>query len=69
MSSFEKQNLENGEKNPKYVDLLDQDPEIAGQKFVCMSFVSPEKLLNNGNSLNQWKGILTLFTLFLINIV
>ena len=45
MSSFEKRNLENGEKNPKYVDLLDQDPEIAGQKFACMSFVSPEKIL------------------------
>ena len=35
----------NGETNPKYVDLLDQDPEIAGQKFACMSFVSPEKIL------------------------
>ena len=81
MSSFEKRNLENGEKNPKYVDLLDQDPEIAGQKFACMSFVSPEKilkkerciclinLLNNGNFLNQWKDILISFILLHINIV
>lgn len=45
MSSFEKKTLENGEKNPKYVDLCDEDSPIAGQKFVCMSFVSPEKIL------------------------
>jgi len=45
MSSFEKKTLENGEKNPKYVDLCDEDAPIAGQKFVCMSFVSPEKIL------------------------
>jgi hypothetical protein len=45
MSSFEKKTLENGEKNPKYVDLCDEDPPLAGQKFVCMSFVSPEKIL------------------------
>ena len=35
----------NGNKNPKYVDLLDEDKPIAGQKFVCVSFVSPEKIL------------------------
>lgn len=45
MSSFEKKTLDNGEKNPKYVDLCDEDSPIAGQKFVCMSFVSPEKIL------------------------
>ena len=45
MSSFEKKNLPNGAKNPKYVDLCDEDPSIAGQKFACMSFVSPEKIL------------------------
>lgn len=28
-----------------YVDLLDQDTPIAGQKFVCISFVSPENIL------------------------
>jgi len=45
MSSFEQKNLPNGETNPKYVDLCDEDPSIAGQKFTCLSFVSPEKLL------------------------
>lgn len=45
MSGFERHNLENGEVNPKYIDLCDEDPPIAGQKFACMSFVSPEKIL------------------------
>jgi hypothetical protein len=45
MSAFEKKTLPNGKKNPKYVDLCDEDPPIAGQKFCCMSFVSPEKIL------------------------
>jgi Family of unknown function (DUF5832) len=45
MSEFEKKLLPNGKKNPKYVDLCDEDQPIAGQKFVCMSFVSPEKIL------------------------
>lgn len=35
----------NGAANSKYVDLLEEDKPIAGQKFVCMSFVSPEKIL------------------------
>jgi hypothetical protein len=43
--SFEKKTLETGEKNPKYVDLCDEDPPIAGQKFACMSFISPENVL------------------------
>ena len=37
--SFEKKNLSDGSKNPKYVDLCDEDPPIAGQKFTCLSFV------------------------------
>ena len=45
MSSFEKKTLETGEPNPKYIDLCDEDPAVAGQKYVCMSFVSPEKIL------------------------
>jgi len=45
MSSFEKKTLEDGSTNPKYIDLCDEDPAIAGQKFTCMSFVSPEKIL------------------------
>lgn len=35
----------NGKPNPKYVDLLDEDPIIAGQKFVCMSFATPEDII------------------------
>jgi hypothetical protein len=34
-----------GKINPKYVDLLEEDKAIAGQKFVCVSFCSPEKIL------------------------
>jgi hypothetical protein len=45
MSGFERHNLDNGKVNPKYIDLCDEDPPIAGQKFACMSFVSPEKIL------------------------
>jgi hypothetical protein len=40
-----RKNLPNGKPNPEYVDLLDEDSPIAGQKFACMSFVSPEKIL------------------------
>lgn len=45
MSEFEKKTLPDGSKNPKYIDLCDEDPTIAGQKFTCMSFVSPENIL------------------------
>lgn len=45
MSGFERKILENGNLNPKYIDLCDEDPTIAGQKFACLSFVSPEKIL------------------------
>lgn len=44
-SEFEKKNLPDGKSNPKYVDLLDEDAPIAGQKFFCASFVSPEKII------------------------
>jgi len=43
--SFEKKILPNGKPNPKYIDLCDEDTPIAGQKFACISFVSPEKTL------------------------
>lgn len=39
-------------KNPeesKYIDLLDEDKPIAGQKYVCLSFVSPEDILKDKN--------------------
>lgn len=35
----------NGSINPKYIDLLEEDKPIANQKFACVSFVSPEKIL------------------------
>ena len=31
--------------NPKYIDLCDEDSPIAGQKFACMSFISPDKIV------------------------
>jgi hypothetical protein len=43
-NKFEKKQI-NGKNNPKYVDLLEEDKPIAGQKFVCVSFCSPEKIL------------------------
>lgn len=45
MSGFERKVLENGQINPNYIDLCDEDQPIAGQKFACLSFVSPEKIL------------------------
>jgi len=45
MSGFERKTLSDGASNPKYIDLCDEDPPIAGQKFACMSFVSPENIL------------------------
>ena len=33
------------ENNREYIDLLDEDKAVAGQKFVCVSFLSPEKIL------------------------
>lgn len=44
-AGVELSNLPNGQPNPKYVDLLDEDKPVAGQKFACISFVSPEKIL------------------------
>lgn len=44
MTSFERKMID-GKENPKYIDLCDEDQPIAGQKFACLSFVSPEKIL------------------------
>ncbi len=38
-----------GTENAKYIDLLDEDKAIAGQKFVCLSFISPEEILKQKN--------------------
>jgi len=45
MSGFERKLNKDGSPNPKYIDVCDEDQPIAGQKFVCMSFISPEKVL------------------------
>tara|TARA_R110002012_G_scaffold34483_1_gene99606 strand:+ start:93 stop:1106 length:1014 start_codon:yes stop_codon:yes gene_type:complete len=37
--------MTDSKNSTKYIDLLDEDKAIAGQKFVCLSFVSPEKIL------------------------
>lgn len=44
-NSYEKKNTSDGSPNPKYVDVLEEDKPIAGQKFSCISFISPEKII------------------------
>lgn len=39
-------------KSPKYVDVLDEDKPIAGQKYACISFLSPEKIIQDRNTYN-----------------
>jgi hypothetical protein len=43
--AYEHQKKSDGTVNPNYVDLLEEDKAISGQKFVCVSFVSPETVL------------------------
>ena len=43
--AYEHQKKADGTQNPNYVDLLEEDKAISGQKFVCVSFVSPENVL------------------------
>jgi len=58
---FERKLDKHGKTNPKYVDLLEEDKPIAGQKFACMSFVSPEKIIKQKEIfffeefLNKWE--------------
>jgi len=60
MSGFERKNLDSGKPNPNYIDLCDEDTPIAGQKFACLSFVSPENILKKRENylfeqfLKQW---------------
>ena len=46
-----KKNKKPGNNNEQYnytnVDLLDEDKPIAGQKYVCLSFISPEDIIKN----------------------
>lgn len=44
-SGFERKTDNQNNSNSKYVDLLEEDKPIAGQKFACVSFVSPEKII------------------------
>ena len=48
-NNFERKLNTDGTKNTKYVDLLDEDKPISGQKFACLSFVSPDKILEQKN--------------------
>ena len=43
--AFQRKLNADGKANPKYVDVLEVDKPIAGQNFVCVSFLSPEKIL------------------------
>ena len=47
--SFTRQTNPDGSENPKYVDVLDEDKPVSGQKFVCVSFISPENILKQKN--------------------
>jgi len=55
-----------GKVNPKYVDVLDEDKPVAGQKFVCVSFLSPESILKQKEQfyfsefLKQWDMVKSL---------
>ena len=65
--------LPDGNENPKYADLLEEDKPIAGQKFVCLSFVSPEHIIKQKENflfeefVKQWdyKKSMEKFTQFL----
>ena len=41
-----------GSLNAKYVDMLDEDKPIAGQKFSCVSFISPETIIKRREMFN-----------------
>ena len=59
--------------NSNYVDVLEEDKPLAGQKFVCISFISPDKILKEKKEffyeefLKQWDMAKSLekFTQFL----
>ena len=36
-------------ENTNYIDLLDEDKPISGQKYACLSFISPEEHIKNKN--------------------
>jgi hypothetical protein len=59
--AFPRKTLENGNPNPKYVDVLEEDKPIANQAYCCLSFISPEKILKQKEMyffeefLKQWE--------------
>ena len=59
-TTYERQINLDGSQNPKYIDMLDEDKPVAGQKFACISFISPEKIIkqrelyNFQHFLKQW---------------
>lgn len=44
-----KSKLADKSETKEYVDLLDEDKPISGQKYVCLSFISPEDHIKNKN--------------------
>ena len=48
-SSKSKEKNTSNLENAKYVDLLDEDQAISGQKYACLSFISPEEHIKNKN--------------------
>ena len=46
---FMRKTNSDGSENPKYVDVLDEDKAVSGQRFVCVSFISPENILKQKN--------------------
>ena len=46
-NEFVMKQMSDGSPNSKYVDVLDEDKSVAGQKFCCLSFISPESILKN----------------------
>mgnify|MGYP001466918858 CR=1 FL=1 len=40
------------EENNQIEDYLEEDKPIPGQKYVCLSFISPEKVLDDKNTFN-----------------
>tara|TARA_B110001450_G_scaffold255703_2_gene283955 strand:- start:15586 stop:16527 length:942 start_codon:yes stop_codon:yes gene_type:complete len=58
--NYEKMQNKDGSINEKYVDVLDEDKLISGQKFTCISFISPENIIRQKNMylfdefLKQW---------------
>lgn len=57
----EHSNTNHSNKSYKYVDLLDEDPDIGDQRYCCVSFVSPENILKKredyffGEFIKNWE--------------